>query len=150
MLRVPFPNENICSTSHILELLEEGLLDYFFFWSLLFSHLPLFISPTPCFYRHAECHLTHPPLTMPWTGLDMPVLNTPGLNLRSSAWLCCHTEVTVLTLADRACLNLLFRSCMLGDFGRGIREVLLLSGVLVVCCLLTSLQRTWKALKTSL
>lgn len=31
MPRVPFPNENICSTSHILELLEEGLLDYFFF-----------------------------------------------------------------------------------------------------------------------
>lgn len=58
-----------------------------------------------------------------------------------------HTDVTVLTLADRACLNLLFRSCMLGDFGLGMREVLRFSGVLLGCCLwLTSLQRTWKAL----
>lgn len=32
-----------------------------------------------------------------------------------------HTEVTVLTLADSACLKRLFRSCMLGDFGLGMR-----------------------------
>lgn len=88
---------------------------------------------------------------------DVPVLDTPGFKLvlpnaspNASSWPCCQTDVTVLTLADRACLNLLFRSCMLGDLGRGMREVLRLSGVLVVCCLLTSLQRTWKALKTSL
>lgn len=46
-----------------------------------------------------------------------------------------QTEVTVLTLAERACLNLLFRSCMLGDLGRGMREVLRFSGVLLGCCL---------------
>lgn len=64
----------------------------------------------------------------------------------------CHvpllqTEVTVLTLAERACLNLLFRSCMLGDLGLGMREVLRFSGVLLGGCLwLTSLHSTWKAL----
>lgn len=46
-----------------------------------------------------------------------------------------QTEVTVLTLAERACLNLLFRSCMLGDLGLGMREVLRFSGVLLGCCL---------------
>lgn len=46
-----------------------------------------------------------------------------------------QTEVTVLTLADRACLNLLFRSCMLGDLGLGMREVLRFSGVPLGCCL---------------
>lgn len=58
-----------------------------------------------------------------------------------------QTDVTVLTLADSACLNLLFRSCMLGDLGLGMREVLRFSGVPPGCCLgLTSLHRTWKAL----
>lgn len=46
-----------------------------------------------------------------------------------------QTEVTVLTLAERACLNLLFRSCMFGDLGLGMREVLRFSGVLLGCCL---------------
>lgn len=46
-----------------------------------------------------------------------------------------QTEVTVLTLAERACLNLLFRSCMLGDLGLGMREVLRFSGVLLGGCL---------------
>lgn len=58
-----------------------------------------------------------------------------------------QTEVTVLTLAERACLNLLFRSCMLGDLGLGMRDVLRFSGVLLGGCLwLTSLHSTWKAL----
>lgn len=83
-----------------------------------------------------------------------PAMVSPKKNLRPSAQkteppagVLLQTDVTVLTLADRACLNLLFRSCMLGDLGLGMREVLRFSGVLLGCCLwLTSLQRTWKAL----
>lgn len=45
-----------------------------------------------------------------------------------------------LTLGDRACLKRLFRSCMLGERGRGMMEALLLSP-LRLCSLLTSLQR---------
>lgn len=71
----------------------------------------------------------------------------PGKTKPPWVLLLLQTEVTVLTLAERACLNLLFRSCMLGDLGLGMREVLRFSGVLLGCCLwLTSLQRTWKAL----
>lgn len=56
-------------------------------------------------------------------------------------------EVTVLTLAESACLNLRFRSCMLGDLGLGMREALRFSGMLPGCCFgLTALHRTWKAL----
>lgn len=38
-----------------------------------------------------------------------------------------HTEVTVRTLADSACLKRLFRSCILGDFGLGMRRERLFS-----------------------
>lgn len=38
-----------------------------------------------------------------------------------------HTEVTVRTLADSTCLKRLFRSCMLGDLGRGMRGDLFFS-----------------------
>lgn len=135
--RGPFPMENTCSASHSLELFQEV-------WVFGFA---AFFHAT---YSHAKDFPSHPSLTAPWS-LDVP--NSPGLSLRlgtGEGQLCRQTEVTVLTLADKACLNLLFRSCMLGDLGRGIREVLLLSGVLVVCCLLTSLQSRWKALKMSL
>ncbi|KAK1796629.1 hypothetical protein P4O66_008931 [Electrophorus voltai] len=39
-----------------------------------------------------------------------------------------HTDVTVRTLAESTCLKRLFRSCMLGDLGLGIRGDLLFSG----------------------
>lgn len=49
----------------------------------------------------------------------------------------CHswsyqTDVAVLTFADKTCLKRLFKSCMFGDFGRGMREFFLFSGVVVV------------------
>ena len=63
--RVPFPNENTCSASHILELFQE-------FWVL------------KNFYSHAKGYWNHPSFTMLWT-LDVPVLNTPGFNLKLNA-----------------------------------------------------------------
>lgn len=72
-----------------------------------------------------------------------------------------HTEVTVRTLADSACLKRLFRSCMLGDFGRGMRGERLFSvtpleededeevaGVAGGCCLASWQHSLWKALCT--
>lgn len=45
--------------------------------------------------------------------------NIPSSNL--------HTDVTVRTLADSTCLKRLFKSCMLGDLGRGMRGDLFFS-----------------------
>lgn len=80
-----------------------------------------------------------------WNHELLPAFNVPALgepralllgrpNPRDQVPLL-QTEVTVLTLAERACLNLLFRSCMLGDLGLGMREVLRFSGVLLGGCL---------------
>lgn len=74
--KVPFPNENICSASHILELFQ-AVLDFF----------PPFLIWYRSFFRqllkdyHAKGYSTHPPFTMPWI-LHVPVLNTPGFNLK--------------------------------------------------------------------
>lgn len=97
-----------------------------------------------------------PPRSSPfWNHELLPAFNIPAPDEPQTLFLgrthrqvpLLQTEVTVLTLAERACLNLLFRSCMLGDLGLGMREVLRFSGVLLGGCLwLTSLHRTWKAL----
>lgn len=100
-------------------------------------------APGPFALAHLGTNELPPASNLP--NLEAP----PGLFLKTKppGAVTFQTEVTVLTLAERACLNLLFRSCMLGDLGRGMRDVLRFSGVLLGCCLwLTSLHRTWKAL----
>lgn len=84
----------------------------------------------PC---NTEAHTVHPTpavLRQAATGHNWRNLLHPLLPLQCFHSFCSgpasfsfppHTDVTVLTLADSACLKRLFRSCMLGDFGLGMR-----------------------------
>lgn len=78
--KVPFPNENTCSASHILKLFQEFVC-WFFFFLFQSATVPFFKQMLRSFYSHAKGYPNHPSFTMPQT-LDMPVLNTPGFNLR--------------------------------------------------------------------
>lgn len=122
--------------------------------SSLTVSVPLLRTMPP--FPHQFRRPSGPPCSGPfWNHELLPAFNVPAPEEPQTLFLgrphpqvpLLQTEVTVLTLAERACLNLLFRSCMLGDLGLGMREVLRFSGMLLGGCLwLTSLHRTWKAL----
>lgn len=109
-----------CFSSHMVGLRTGTCLRFYPITFICFLLHRITVHLTPAFFSQTETRLQWRSINL----LSLLLSSTFNTFCSHSGPLSAsrpHTEVTVLTFAESACLNRLFRSCILGDFGLGMR-----------------------------